>query len=91
MAETAAFSSIRSANVNRTSAAPVFSTMCAICVVPGMGTIHGTTKRTRLEENIGAVDVQLTPDELHAIHEAAARIAVQGARYPEHLARLLGR
>src|SRR6266511_4809849 len=41
IAETAAFSSLSSVGVNRTSAAPMFSSMCHICVVPGMGTIHG--------------------------------------------------
>lgn len=41
MLETAAFSSARSLGVNRTLAALMFSSICAICVVPGMGTIHG--------------------------------------------------
>jgi len=45
----------------------------------------------RLEENIGAVDVELTPDDLREIDAAASQITVQGARYPEHLERLTGR
>lgn len=58
---------------------------------PWIVPIPGTTKPNRLDENVGAVDVELTPDELQAITDAAAQIAVQGARYPEHLARLVGR
>jgi aryl-alcohol dehydrogenase-like predicted oxidoreductase len=58
---------------------------------PWIVPIPGTTKLDRLDENIAAVDVQLTPDDLRDIEAAAARITVQGARYPEHLARLVGR
>lgn len=58
---------------------------------PWIVPIPGTTKRTRLEENIAAADVQLTADDLREIESAAAKIAVQGARYPEHLARMVGR
>src|SRR6478672_5007113 len=53
--------------------------------------IPGTTKLHRLEENIGAAAVELTPDDLHEIDSAASKIAVQGARYPENLAQLTGR
>ncbi len=53
--------------------------------------IPGTTKLQRLEENIGAADVELTADDLREIDSAAAKITVQGARYPEHLQRLVGR
>jgi aryl-alcohol dehydrogenase-like predicted oxidoreductase len=53
--------------------------------------IPGTTKRSRLEENIGATAVQLTPEDLRQIEEAASRIEVHGARYPEQLERLTGR
>jgi len=53
--------------------------------------IPGTTKPGRLEENIGAVFVELTPDDLREIESAASTIAVQGARYPEHLERMTGR
>ena len=58
---------------------------------PWIVPIPGTTKVKRFEENIGAVDIQLTPDDLGAINRAAANITVQGARYPEHLQRLVGR
>ncbi len=53
--------------------------------------IPGTTKPKRFEENIAAADVQLMADDLREIESAAAKIAVQGARYPEHLARTVGR
>src|SRR5262250_1291640 len=47
--------------------------------------IPGTTKLARLEENLGAADLELTPDDLREIESAASRITVQGARYPEEL------
>jgi aryl-alcohol dehydrogenase-like predicted oxidoreductase len=53
--------------------------------------IPGTTKLNRLEENIGAVSVELTPDDLREIESAASKIKVEGARYPEKLERLTGR
>jgi aryl-alcohol dehydrogenase-like predicted oxidoreductase len=52
--------------------------------------IPGTTKLHRLEENIGAVSVELTSDDLHEIDSAAAKIEVQGARYTEALERTTG-
>jgi len=52
--------------------------------------IPGTTKLHRLEENLGARDVELTPDDLRTI-DGAARIQIQGARYPEHLEKRTGR
>jgi aryl-alcohol dehydrogenase-like predicted oxidoreductase len=58
---------------------------------PWIVPIPGTTKLQRLEENIGAAAVELTPDDLRSIDSAAAQIDVQGARYPEHLARMAGR
>jgi aryl-alcohol dehydrogenase-like predicted oxidoreductase len=58
---------------------------------PWIVPIPGTTKLGRLEENIGAVLVELTPDDLREIETAASQIAVQGARYPEHLEKLTGR
>jgi aryl-alcohol dehydrogenase-like predicted oxidoreductase len=58
---------------------------------PWIVPIPGTTKRHRLEENIGATTIELTPEDLREIDRAAAQITVQGARYPEHLARLTGR
>jgi aryl-alcohol dehydrogenase-like predicted oxidoreductase len=53
--------------------------------------IPGTTKLHRLEENVGAAYITLTPDNLKEINEAVSKIEVQGARYPEHLQKLVGR
>jgi aryl-alcohol dehydrogenase-like predicted oxidoreductase len=53
--------------------------------------VPGTRKLERLEENIGAVAVELTPGDLTEIESAASQITVQGARYPEQLERLTGR
>ncbi|MDT5272344.1 MAG: hypothetical protein QOH49_4530 [Acidobacteriota bacterium] len=58
---------------------------------PWIVPIPGTTKLHRLEENIGAVSVALTPDDLREIEVAASRITVQGARYPEQAERMTGR
>jgi aryl-alcohol dehydrogenase-like predicted oxidoreductase len=58
---------------------------------PWIVPIPGTTKLQRLEENIGAAGVELTPDDLRGIDGAAAQIGVNGARYPEHLARTVDR
>jgi aryl-alcohol dehydrogenase-like predicted oxidoreductase len=58
---------------------------------PWIVPIPGTTKLHRLEENIGAVNVQLSPDELRELETAASQIAVQGARYPEELQKMVGR
>ena len=55
---------------------------------PWIVPIPGTTKLERVEENIGATDVELTPDDLVQINASAARIAVRGERYPEELERL---
>jgi len=58
---------------------------------PWMVPIPGTTKLERLDENIGAVSLDLTPDDLRHIDEAASKIAVQGARYPERLEQMTNR
>jgi aryl-alcohol dehydrogenase-like predicted oxidoreductase len=58
---------------------------------PWIVPIPGTTKLHRLEENIGAVNVQLSPDDLRQLENAASKIPVQGARYPEELQKLVGR
>ena len=58
---------------------------------PWIVPIPGTTKLNRLEENIGAAEIELTRDDLHEIESAASQIEVQGARYPEHLERTTGR
>jgi aryl-alcohol dehydrogenase-like predicted oxidoreductase len=58
---------------------------------PWIVPIPGTTKLHRLEENIGAAAVELTPDDLREIENAASKIRVQGARYSEQHERLTGR
>lgn len=58
---------------------------------PWIVPIPGTTKLHRLEENIGALSVELTPDDLREINEAASKITVQGDRYPERLEKMTGR
>ena len=58
---------------------------------PWIVPIPGTTKLNRLDENIGALSIELTPDDLRDINEAASKITVQGARYPEKLEQITGR
>jgi aryl-alcohol dehydrogenase-like predicted oxidoreductase len=58
---------------------------------PWIVPIPGTTKLSRIEENIGADAIELTADDLRDINTAAAQITVQGARYPEHIERMSGR
>jgi aryl-alcohol dehydrogenase-like predicted oxidoreductase len=58
---------------------------------PWIVPIPGTTKRHRLEENLGAADIELTSDDLRDIENAAAKITVHGARYSEQHERLTGR
>jgi aryl-alcohol dehydrogenase-like predicted oxidoreductase len=58
---------------------------------PWIVPIPGTTKLHRLEENIGAASVELTPEDLRDINGAASKITVQGARYPEKLEQMTGR
>ena len=58
---------------------------------PWIVPIPGTTKRHRLEENLDATRVELSAEDLRAIDDAAAKITVQGARYPEHLQRQVNR
>src|SRR5438046_149089 len=58
---------------------------------PWIVPIPGTTKLHRLEENLGAVNVQLSSDDLRQLEAAALKIPVQGARYPEELQTLVGR
>lgn len=58
---------------------------------PWIVPIPGTTKRHRLDENLGAIALKLTSDDLREIDNAAAKITVQGTRYPEHLEKLTGR
>ncbi|MGE5736742.1 MAG: aldo/keto reductase [Acidobacteriota bacterium] len=58
---------------------------------PSMVPIPGTTKLHRLEENIGAAALELTPDDLRQIESATAKISVQGERYPENMQKLVNR
>ena len=58
---------------------------------PWIVPIPGTTKLHRLEENIGAVNIDLSPEDLRELDVAASKIAVRGARYPEELQKLVGR
>ncbi len=58
---------------------------------PWIVPIPGTTKLNRLQENVGAVEIELTRDDLREIESAASQIEVQGARYPEHLEQMTGR
>jgi len=57
---------------------------------PWMVPIPGTTKLARLEENIGAAAIRLTPDDRREIETAASQITIQGARYPEALEKRTG-
>ena len=58
---------------------------------PWIAPIPGTTKLHRLQENVGAAEVELTPDDLREIDEALSGVEVRGARYPEHLQNQVGR
>jgi aryl-alcohol dehydrogenase-like predicted oxidoreductase len=55
---------------------------------PWIVPIPGTTKLARVEENIGAADIELTPDDLEEIDTAASKITIHGARYPEEVERM---
>src|ERR1700761_89965 len=58
---------------------------------PWIVPIPGTTKLTRLEENLGAANLELTADDVHALEEASSRIRLEGARYPKFHEQLVGR
>jgi len=58
---------------------------------PWIVPIPGTTKLNRLEENVGAVSIELTPDDRREIESAASKVTVQGARYPEHIEQMSNR
>src|SRR5881275_1106424 len=58
---------------------------------PWITPIPGTTKMHRLEENIGAAEIELTPDDLREIESTASKITLQGARYPEQMQRMIDR
>lgn len=58
---------------------------------PWIVPIPGTTKLHRLEENIGAASIELTANDVQQIESAASKIVIQGARYPEHLQKRVGK
>ena len=58
---------------------------------PWIVPIPGTTKRHRLEENVAAATIHLSADDLREIDRAASQIELHGARYPEHLLKMVGR
>jgi aryl-alcohol dehydrogenase-like predicted oxidoreductase len=58
---------------------------------PWIVPIPGTTKLHRLQENLGAADVELSGEDLHNIHDALSGVEVQGARYPENMQKLVDR
>jgi aryl-alcohol dehydrogenase-like predicted oxidoreductase len=58
---------------------------------PWIVPIPGTTKLSRLEENLGAAALDLAPEDLREIDDAAAKVPIEGARYPERLQRMVGR
>jgi aryl-alcohol dehydrogenase-like predicted oxidoreductase len=58
---------------------------------PWMVPIPGTTKLHRLEENVGAADVELSPDDLRQLDEISSKVQVQGARYSETAQRMIDR
>jgi aryl-alcohol dehydrogenase-like predicted oxidoreductase len=58
---------------------------------PWIVSIPGTTKLSRLEENLGAANLELTTDDVHALEEASSRIKLEGARYPKFHEQLVGR
>jgi aryl-alcohol dehydrogenase-like predicted oxidoreductase len=57
---------------------------------PWIAPIPGTTRLSRLDENIGALQIKLTPEDLGEINSAASKITIEGERYPEHLQRMVG-
>lgn len=57
---------------------------------PWIVPIPGTTKKARLEENMGAAKIELAAKDVKEIEDAAASVEVHGARYPEHLERMTG-
>lgn len=58
---------------------------------PWIVPIPGTTKLHRLEENLGALDLKLSAEDLSEINEAASKITIEGSRYPEHLQKIAGK
>lgn len=67
----------------KNATAPQIALAWLLAQKPWIVPIPGTTRRERLTENLGAVDIELTPDDLREIDAAASKIEVQGARLPE--------
>jgi aryl-alcohol dehydrogenase-like predicted oxidoreductase len=87
-----AFVDLLSALAKQKNATPAQIALAWLLVQkPWIVPIPGTTKLSRLDENIGAVSVELTPEDLNEIESAASKITVQGNRYPEHLEAMTGR
>ncbi|HWB31107.1 MAG TPA: aldo/keto reductase [Vicinamibacterales bacterium] len=57
---------------------------------PWMVPIPGTTKRHRLDENLGALDIELSVDDLREIDDVSSRVPIQGTRYPEAIEKMTG-
>ena len=82
---------VLSSNAKRKNATPAQIALAwLLAQKPWIVPIPGTTKLNRLEENIGAVSIQLTPKDLQEIDVAASKIKVEGARYPERLEKMTG-
>ena len=82
---------VLSSNAKRKNATPAQIALAwLLAQKPWIVPIPGTTKLNRLEENIGAVSIQLTPEDLQEIDVAASKIKVEGARYPERLEKMTG-
>ena len=58
---------------------------------PWIVPIPGTTKLARLEENLGATNIELTPDDVRSLEDASSKIKLEGARYPKFHEQLVGR
>lgn len=82
---------VLSSNAKRKNATPAQIALAwLLAQKPWIVPIPGTTKLNRLEENIGAVSIQLTPEDLQDIDVAASKIKLEGARYPERLEKMTG-
>jgi len=87
-----AFVDLLNAIAARTKATPAQIALAWILAQkPWMAPIPGTTKLSRLEENLEALSVELTAEDLREIDQASAAIPVEGNRYPEHLEKMTGR
>jgi len=87
-----AFIDLLSAIAKKKNATPAqISLAWLLAQKPWIVPIPGTTKLSRLEENIGAVAIELSADDLREIEDASAKVPVQGDRYPEHLEKITGR